>query len=72
MVINRIDRILKDRNISAYKFWKMTGIGESTAYKLCRDRNHLPTPDHLVAICETFKIQPGEFLEWIEVEDSSQ
>jgi len=50
--------------MTRYRFWQETGLGRDTAYRLYNDPTYIPTGQVLNKICSTYKIQPGEFLEW--------
>jgi DNA-binding Xre family transcriptional regulator len=65
-VKNRIKKFLDDRGISRYQFRKDTGIAQRTAYDLYANPEQIPGPTVLEKICSTYRIQPGELLEWIE------
>jgi DNA-binding Xre family transcriptional regulator len=61
---NRVKFFLEAKGISAYQFIKDTGIAPTTGYKLAKDPSHLPSIRVLEVICNTYKVQPGEILEW--------
>jgi DNA-binding Xre family transcriptional regulator len=63
-VFNQIQKFIEERGISRYRFWKTTGLGRDTAYRLCNDPTYVPTGNVLDKICEAYKVQPGEFLVW--------
>ncbi len=63
-MFNRIHEFIQNRGISRYRFWQDTQLGRDTAYRLCNDPTYIPTGGVLDKICSTYKIQPGEFLEW--------
>jgi len=64
MLKNRIKQLLEDRQITAYRFIKDTGIGETTGYGLARNPNRLPSIAIIAKICDTYKIQPSEIIYW--------
>jgi DNA-binding Xre family transcriptional regulator len=68
-VKNRIGEFIKERGITAYRFWKDTGLARPTAYRVCADSTYPLAGDVLNKICTAYKIQPGEILYWVE--DSS-
>jgi DNA-binding Xre family transcriptional regulator len=55
--------------ITPYQLMKRTKISPTTAYALYNDPTQLPSSTTLAKICDTFKIQPGEVLEWIPPEE---
>ena len=62
-VINCLQEVLISKGIkTAYQFKKKTGLGQGTALKAWKNRNWIPDPKTLEIICETFDIQPGDFL----------
>ena len=65
-MFNRIKKFIDQRGISRYRFWQDTNLGRDTAYRLCNDPSYIPTGAVLDKICSTYKMQPGEFLEWRE------
>lgn len=54
-----------------YKFWKRTGLPQSTAYRVYRHATVYPSEAVLSIVCEVYGVQPGECLEYIR-EDSSE
>lgn len=68
-VINKVQKFINSKNISKYKFMKDTGVAQRTAYDLCNNPMQLPSPDVLRKICNTYRIQPSEILEWIPPEE---
>lgn len=62
----------KIRNLAAskgdstnYKFWKRSGLSQTTAYRLYRDATAYPSETVLAIICEIYSAQPGDCLEYI-------
>lgn len=66
---NKVKSFLESRGLSAYKFIQDTGIAPATGYALAKDENHLPSIRVLESICDTYKIQPGDLLEWVGDQD---
>lgn len=64
MLKNRIKQLLKERQISAYRFIKDIGIGETTGYRLAKDPNKIPSVAIISKICATYQIQPSEIIFW--------
>lgn len=69
-VFNRIQELIDSRGISVYRFWKDTGIGRDTAYRLYNDRSYIPNGDVLDKICTAYRVQPGAILLWSDTGDS--
>ncbi|MCP6762073.1 MAG: helix-turn-helix transcriptional regulator [Fischerella sp. CENA71] len=65
---NRVKSFLEGRNLSAYQFIKDTGIAPATGYKLAKKSSYLPSIRVLEVICDTYKVQLSEILEWVEQE----
>ena len=65
-MINKIRQFLDGRDVTPYRFQKEVGIATGTAYALYNNPNQLPSSTVLSKICDTYKVQPGELLEWIE------
>ncbi len=62
---NRIRQFIEKRGITRYRFWQDTGLGRDTAYRMCNDPGYIPTKSALDKICSAYRVQPGEFLEWL-------
>ena len=66
-VINKVKPFLDERGITPYRFQKDVGIAVRTAYDLYNLCTQLPSSSVLSKICDTYRVQPGEILEWVEV-----
>lgn len=64
-VRNRLKAFIEEKGITVYKFRKDTGVSQGTAYDLVNDPTRIPNADVLNRICEAYRVQPGEVLEWI-------
>lgn len=64
---NKVKRFVEAREPSVYKFRKKAGLAQETAYKLYKDSNHLPSPRTLEKICDAYRVQPSELLEWVDM-----
>lgn len=62
---NKVKQFLESQQITAYRLIKDTGISDTTGYRLAADSTYVPSAKVLEAICQTYKIQPGELLEWV-------
>ena len=62
---NKIKQFLDSRGLSAYRMIQDAKISDTTGYKLASDPTYIPSAKILEAICETYRVQPGELLEWI-------
>lgn len=63
---NKIKAFLDDQGITPYQFRKDTGVAQRTAYDLYNNPDQYPGKDVMDKICSTYKIQPGDLLEWVE------
>jgi DNA-binding Xre family transcriptional regulator len=63
---NKIKQFLESRQLSAYQFIKDTGVAPATGYKLAKSPDYLPGIRVLEVICDTYRVQPGELLEWVD------
>jgi DNA-binding Xre family transcriptional regulator len=72
-VKNQLKRILEERfqkPLTAYRFRKLSGLGQATSLKI-NDPFWVPRPETLEVICKTFKLQPGDFLFYEEDSENS-
>ena len=67
-VKNKVNEFIKARGLTAYRFWKDTGLSRPTAYRVCSDPEYRLSGDVLDKICDAYRIQPGEILYWEPVE----
>lgn len=65
---NHVRELVEKKKISVYRFKVETGIANRTAYDLYNKPYHLPSPEVLSKICDTYQIQPSEVLEWVSPE----
>lgn len=70
-VKNKVKQFLDARGITPYQFERQVGIAHRTAYDLYNNPNQLPSSTVLSKICDAYRVQPGEILEWVPA-DSSQ
>ncbi|NDJ25955.1 helix-turn-helix domain-containing protein [Nostoc sp. B(2019)] len=66
---NKIKQFLESRGLSAYRMIQDAKISDTTGYKLAADSTYIPSSKILEALCETYRIQPGEILEWFPAEE---
>ena len=66
---NKVKQFLESRGISAYRMIQDAKISDTTGYKLAADSSYIPSAKVLEAICEAYKVQPGELLEWLPREE---
>jgi len=63
-VKNKIRDFLENRGITPYRFGKDVEISQTTAYALVNNPDQLPSSTVLSKICDCYKIQPNDVLEW--------
>lgn len=68
-VMNRLERLMKERNWTAYRLAKETGLSASTISNMFR-RNTIPSIPTLETICKAFGITLAQFFaeDWNMVE----
>ena len=64
-MINKVKEFLDTRGVTPYRFRLDVGIAQRTAYDLYNNSGQLPSSVVLSKICDTYKVQPGEILEWV-------
>jgi DNA-binding Xre family transcriptional regulator len=64
-VRNKIKDFLDERGITPYQFERQVKIAHRTAYDLYNNPTQLPSSAVLTKICDTYKVQPGILLEWV-------
>ena len=67
MVRLLVDKLMKDRGITAYALSRATNLSYPSAYRLSRPggafgRLHSETLDRL---CYFFQVQPGKLIQWV-------
>lgn len=67
-VRNKIKEFTDKKGISIYQLWQESGISRTTAYSLANEPGQLPNSSVLNRLCDHYKIQPCEILEWIPPE----
>ncbi|WP_083617911.1 helix-turn-helix domain-containing protein [Planktothrix paucivesiculata] len=68
-VINKIKHFCDNREITPYRLWKDVGLAPKTAYDLYNNPEQLPSSSVLSRICDRYRVQPSELLEWVEQVD---
>lgn len=63
---NKIKDFLEKRGVTPYRFGKDVEISQTTAYALVNNPDQLPSSTVLSKICDTYKVQPNEVIEWEE------
>lgn len=66
-VRNTIRRFIDEKlKITRYEFSERTGLSKTTVYNLYENSEQIPNGLALNKICDCYKIQPCELLEWRE------
>lgn len=65
-MINKIKPFLQSKGITPYRFQRDVAIAQRTAYDLYNNPTQLPSSNVLSKICDAYRIQPGEIIEWID------
>lgn len=61
-VKNILTKLLRERDITPYAFWKEMSIGQNTAYRLCNDPESIPSKKIMDRIYEVYNWLPGDYL----------
>ena len=70
-VKNKIKQFLDSMGVTPYQFERKAKIAHRTAYDLYNNPDQLPSSTVLTKICDAYEIQPGEILEWIKKDETS-
>lgn len=66
-VRNTVRRFIDEKlKITRYEFSERTGLSKTTVYSLYENPEQIPNRLALNKICDFYKIQPSELLEWSE------
>lgn len=63
IVYRKLDKLLKEREISKNKLGKETGISTNIISKISKNEGF--KTETINRICEYLKVQPGDIMEWI-------
>lgn len=70
-VKNKIKQFVDDRGITRYQFGKDTKLSATTAYALYDNPWQVPHVTAMNKICDTYRVQPSELIEWVPPEEVS-
>ena len=62
---NRIDQLIQQLGITAYRFSEDTGISKNNVYLLKNNPNQFPSGDVFDKIIEKYRVTPNDIVEWI-------
>jgi DNA-binding Xre family transcriptional regulator len=67
MVRLKLAQLMKDRDVNGYRLAKATGLTEPRVYRLAAEDGTFERleADALNALCEYFRVQPGDLIEWV-------
>ena len=65
MVKNDLKRLIDEKGITPYEFWKQTGLHKATAYRLYKDPSYVPGRDVMEAIARVYGWQPGWYISYV-------
>jgi len=67
MVRLRIAALMREKGLTAYGLGRGAGITYPTAFRLARESGDFSRleKDTLNRLCEFFRVQPGELIEWV-------
>lgn len=68
-IVNKIKEFVDTRGISAYRFAQEAGITYNTAYSFYNNPKKRIGAAVLDRICDAYKIQPSEIIEWVDPDD---
>jgi DNA-binding Xre family transcriptional regulator len=67
MVRLRVAEMMRDRGITAYRLSRGSGLAYPTAHRISQPSGRFGRleVDTLNRLCEFFRVQPGELIEWV-------
>jgi DNA-binding Xre family transcriptional regulator len=68
---NKIDTLIKQLGISAYRFAEDTGITRNTVYSLKNNPLQFPSGDIFDRIISTYKVRLDDIVEWVPEESGN-
>lgn len=71
-ILNKVRQLaLSNGDDTNYKFWKRSGLSQSTAYRIYRDPSVYLSEVVLEIVCKIYNAQPGDCLEYVPDEPES-
>lgn len=61
-LVNTLRSVLDDKNITSFKFSKISDLSPTTTRKIYSDKFYIPSPEVLERICLVLDVQPGDIL----------
>lgn len=72
MIKNKVAELLKARSHTPYRFWKMIGTAQQTAYNLANNPLQIPSAEVLDSICEAYGVEVADVIEHIPNEQGEE
>jgi len=61
-LVNTLRSVLDNKNITSFKFSKISDLSPTTTRKIYSDKFYIPSPEVLERICLVLDVQPGDIL----------
>jgi len=61
-LVNNLESLLEQKNISFFALSKIACLSPTTTRKICTDSQYIPSPDVLEKICLSLGVMPGDVL----------
>ena len=61
---NRVEHLIQQLGITAYRFSEDTGISKNTVYLLKNNPNQFPSGEVFDRIIERYRVSPNDIVEW--------
>jgi DNA-binding Xre family transcriptional regulator len=61
-LVNTLRSVLDDKDITSFKFSKISDLSPTTTRKIYSDKFYIPSPEVLERICLVLDVQPGDIL----------
>lgn len=62
MILQELKRLIDQRGITPYQFWKQTNLNQRTAYRLYNNRDYIPREDVMDKLGQIYGWQPGAYI----------
>jgi DNA-binding Xre family transcriptional regulator len=61
-LINTLQKVLDGKNMTSFRFSKVSDLSPTTTRKIYSDQYYIPSPEVLERICLVLDVQPGDIL----------
>lgn len=65
MVRNDLKRLIDEKGITPYRFWKDTGFNKGTAYRLYDDPDYIPGKEVMEKIAQVYGWEPKAYVVYV-------